>query len=166
MSFFSNDFLSCFEWKYCAVSQNIIFMSSIHLHFSNCKFIFTFCLINWFKFQKPLAFGPFRIPRYPDFLDKSLGWFLGFQSSHTQDSDHRNWSVDKILPELVHFQRMTSWLLRFAARQPHSLRRRNPVLMRVTIIHVGTGAKHTRREFKLYIWSLTYPPLFHDFMLV
>ena len=35
---FSNDFLSCFEWKYCAVSQNIIFMSFIYLHFSNCKF--------------------------------------------------------------------------------------------------------------------------------
>ena len=37
--FFSNDYFSCFEWKYCAVSQNVIFMSVIYLHFSNCKFL-------------------------------------------------------------------------------------------------------------------------------
>ena len=74
---FSNDFLSCFEWKYCAVSQNVIFMSFIYLHFSNCKFL-TFCSIDWFRFQKPLAIGPFRIPRCQDLLDKSLGWFHGF----------------------------------------------------------------------------------------
>ena len=36
--FFSNDFLTFFEWKYYAVSQNVIFMSFINLHFSNCKF--------------------------------------------------------------------------------------------------------------------------------
>ena len=74
---FSNDFLSCFEWKYCAVSQNVIFMSFIYLHFSNCKFL-TFCSIDWFRFQKPLAIGPFWIPRYQDFWDKSLGWFLEY----------------------------------------------------------------------------------------
>ena len=76
---FSNGFFICFEWKYCAVSQNVIFMSFIYLHFSNCKFL-TFCSIDWFRFQKPLAIGPFRIPRCQDFWDKSLGWFLGFQS--------------------------------------------------------------------------------------
>ena len=75
---FSNDFLSCFEWKYCAVSQNIIFMSFICPHFSNCKF-FTFCSIDWFSFQKSLAIGPFRIRRCQDCWDKSLGWFLGLQ---------------------------------------------------------------------------------------
>ena len=76
--FFSNDFLSCFEWKHCAVSQNVIFMSFIYLHFSNFKFL-TFCSIDWFRFQKPFAIGPFRIPRCQDFWDKSLVWFLGFQ---------------------------------------------------------------------------------------
>jgi hypothetical protein len=75
---FLNDFLSCFEWKYCAVSQNVIVMSFIYLHFSNSKFL-TFCSIDWFRFQKPLAISPFRIPRCQDFWDKSLGWFLGFQ---------------------------------------------------------------------------------------
>ena len=75
---FLNDFLSCFELKYCTVSQNIIFMSLIYLHFSNCKFL-TFWSIDWFRFQKPLAIGPFWIPRCQDFWDKSLGWFLGFQ---------------------------------------------------------------------------------------
>ena len=75
---FSTDFISCFEWKYCAVSQNVIFMSFIYLHFYNCKFL-TFCSIDWFRLQKPLATGPFQIPRYQDFWDKSLGWFLGFQ---------------------------------------------------------------------------------------
>ena len=29
--------------------------------------------------KKPLAIGPFRIPRYKDFWGKSLGWLLGFQ---------------------------------------------------------------------------------------
>ena len=76
--FFSNYFFSCFEWKYCAVSQNVIFMSFIYLHFSNFKFL-TFCSIDWFRFQKPFAIGPFRIPRCQDFWDKSLVWFLGFQ---------------------------------------------------------------------------------------
>ena len=75
---FSNDFLSCFEWKYCAVSQNVIFISFIYLHFSNCKFL-TFCSIDWFRFQKPFAIGPFRILRCQDFWDTSLVWFLGFQ---------------------------------------------------------------------------------------
>ena len=69
---FSNYFLSCFEWKYCAVSQNVIFMSFIYLHFSNCKFL-TFCSTDWFRFQKPLAIGPFRLPRYQDSWDKNLG---------------------------------------------------------------------------------------------
>ena len=75
---FSNNFLSCFEWKYCAVSQNVIFMSFIYLNFSNYKFL-TFCSIDWFWFQKSFAIGPFRIWRCQDFGDKSLGWFLGFQ---------------------------------------------------------------------------------------
>ena len=35
--------------------------------------------MDWFWFQKPLAIDPFRIPRYQDFWDKSLGGFLGFQ---------------------------------------------------------------------------------------
>ena len=77
---FLNDFLSCFEWKYCAVSQNVICMSFIYLHFSNCKFL-AFCSIDWFSFQKALAIGPFRIRRCQDFWDKSLVWFLGFQST-------------------------------------------------------------------------------------
>ena len=75
---FSYDFLSCFEWKYNAVSQNVIFLSFIYLHFSNCKFL-TFCSIDWLGFQKPLAIGPFWIPRCQDFWDKSLGCFLGSQ---------------------------------------------------------------------------------------
>ena len=54
-------------------------MSFIYLHFSYRTFL-TFCSIDWFRFQKPLAIGPFRIPRCQDFWDKSLGWFLGFQS--------------------------------------------------------------------------------------
>ena len=33
----------------------------------------------WFRIQKPIAIGQFRITRYQDFWDKSLGWFLGFQ---------------------------------------------------------------------------------------
>ena len=65
--------------KYCAVSKNVIFMSFINIHFSNCKFL-PFSSIDWFRFQKTLAIGPFRIPRYLDFWDKNLGWFLGFQS--------------------------------------------------------------------------------------
>ena len=60
------------------MSQNVIFMSFIYQHFSNCKFL-TFCLIDLFRFQKHLAIGPFRIQRWQDFWDKSLGWFLGFQ---------------------------------------------------------------------------------------
>ena len=38
-----------------------------------------FSSMDWFRFQKPLAIGTFWIPRYQDFWDKSLGWFLGFQ---------------------------------------------------------------------------------------
>ena len=30
-------FLRCFEWKYCAVSENVCSMSVIYLHFSHCK---------------------------------------------------------------------------------------------------------------------------------
>ena len=55
----------------------------IYLHFSNCKFLI-FCSMDWFRFQKPIAIGPFRIPRYQDFGDKSLVWFLGFQSNRFQ----------------------------------------------------------------------------------
>ena len=75
---FSNDYFSWFKWKYCAVSKNVILMSVIYLHFSYWKF-FIFCLMDWFRFQKPLAISPFRILRYQDFWDKILGWFLGFQ---------------------------------------------------------------------------------------
>ena len=35
---FSNDFLSCFEWKYWAVSQNVIFMSLYIYPFSIASF--------------------------------------------------------------------------------------------------------------------------------
>ena len=76
----SNDFLSCFEWKYCAVSQNAIFMFFIYIDFSNFKFL-NFWSIDWFRFQKALAIGPFRIRRCQDLWDKSFGWFLGFQYS-------------------------------------------------------------------------------------
>ena len=37
-----------------------------------------FCSMDWFRFQKPLAIGPFQIPRYQDFWDKSLGGSLDF----------------------------------------------------------------------------------------
>ena len=33
-----------FKWKYCAVSQNIISMSVMYLHFSHCTFLF---FIQW-----------------------------------------------------------------------------------------------------------------------
>ena len=75
---FSNEYFSCFEWKYCAVSQNGIYMSGIYLHFSNCKFLI-FCEMDCFRFQKPLAIGPVWIPRYQDFWDKIWGLFLEFQ---------------------------------------------------------------------------------------
>ena len=78
VKFFSNEYFICFEWKYCTVSQNIIFKSFIYLHFSKCKFLI-FCSIDWFRFQKPLAIDPYGIPRQQDFWGKTLGWFLGFQ---------------------------------------------------------------------------------------
>ena len=40
--------------------------------------VFDFCSIVWFRFQKPLAIGPFLIQRYQDFWDKSLGGSLDF----------------------------------------------------------------------------------------
>ena len=76
---FSNHYISCFEWEYCVVSKNVILLSVIYLHFSNYKFLF-FCWIDWFRVQKPLAIGPFQIPRYQYFWDNSLMWFLGFRS--------------------------------------------------------------------------------------
>ena len=79
---FSKYYHSCFEWEYCAVSQNGNFMSVIYLHFSDCKFLII-CSRNWFRFQKPLAIGQFRITRYQDFWDKRVGWFLGFQARVT-----------------------------------------------------------------------------------
>ena len=40
--------------------------------------VFNFCSIEWFRFQKPLAIGPFLIQRYQDFWDKILGGSLDF----------------------------------------------------------------------------------------
>ena len=37
---FSNQYLSCFKGQFFAVSQNVIFMFVIYLHFSNYKFFF------------------------------------------------------------------------------------------------------------------------------
>ena len=65
-------------------------MSFIYLHFPNCKLL-TCCSIDGLRFQKPLAIGPFWIPRYQDFWDKSLGWFLGFQirsMNNAVETDH------------------------------------------------------------------------------
>ena len=93
---FSTDFISCFEWKYCAVSQNVIFISCIYQHFSNCKFL-TFCSIDWFRFQKPLAIGPFWIPRYQDFWDKSLGWFLEYWYIGNSRKDGNNYYLHSAL---------------------------------------------------------------------
>ena len=77
---FSNDFLSCFEWKYCAVSQNVIFMSFIYLHFFNCKFL-TLWSIDWFRFQKPLEIGPFQYQDAKIFGTKVWGGSLDFNTS-------------------------------------------------------------------------------------
>ena len=50
-------FLRCFEWKYCAVSENVFSMSVIYLHFSYCKFSL-FLWIYWIRFKTWLAKGP------------------------------------------------------------------------------------------------------------
>ena len=60
----------------------------LNIHFSNCKFL-PFCSIDWLRFQKTLAIGPFRIQRYQDLWDKRLGWFLGFQ--YKQNKIIREW---------------------------------------------------------------------------
>ena len=67
-------------------------MSFIYLHFSNCKFL-TFCSIDWFRFQKPLAIGPFRIPRCQEFWDKSFGWFLGFQFKEYLEEKEKTYCI-------------------------------------------------------------------------
>ena len=50
-------FLKCFEWKYCAVSENVFSMSFIYLHFSHFKFLL-FLWIYWVRFIIQLAKGP------------------------------------------------------------------------------------------------------------
>jgi len=50
-------FFRCFEWKYCAVSENVFSMSVIYLHFSHCKFSL-FLWIYWVRFKTRLAKGP------------------------------------------------------------------------------------------------------------
>ena len=79
---FSNAYFSCFRWKYCSVSQNVIFMSVIYLHFSNCKFLI-FCSMDWFRYQKPIAIDQFRNPR---FLGQKFGmvpWISIYLILHT-----------------------------------------------------------------------------------
>ena len=70
MKRFLNVFLSGFEWNYCAVSQNVIFLSFIYLHFCNCKYL-TFFSIDWLahsRYQDAKIFGT-----------KVWGGVLGFQ---------------------------------------------------------------------------------------
>ena len=50
-------FLRCFEWKYCAVSENVYSMSVIYLHFSHWNFSL-FLWIYWVRFKTRLAKGP------------------------------------------------------------------------------------------------------------
>ena len=50
-------FFRCFEWKYCAVSENVFSMSVIYQHFSHCKFSL-FWWIHWVRFKTWLAKGP------------------------------------------------------------------------------------------------------------
>ena len=83
--FFLNDYLSCFVWKYSAVSQNIIFMSFIYLHFSNCKFLI-FCSMDWFRFQKPFAISPFRIPRFLGHKYGVVPWIKIYQTHPDKSS--------------------------------------------------------------------------------
>ena len=50
--------------------------------------VFTFCSIDWFRFQKPLAIDPFRIPRCQDFWDKIGDGSLDFNLNYIISSKH------------------------------------------------------------------------------
>ena len=56
--------------------------------------------------KKPLAIGPFRIPKYQDFWDKNLGWFLGFQYklSHTGGKKFNCTQCDKAFSTSSHLK--------------------------------------------------------------
>ena len=87
---FSNDFLSCLS-ENTVQCPKMYFYVFLNIHSSNCMFL-PFCSIDWFRFQKPLAIGPIRIPRYQDFWDESLGWFLGFRYRWLQNSQFGDYS--------------------------------------------------------------------------
>ena len=66
-------FCRCFEWKYCAVSENVCSMSALYLHFFHCKFqLFSFFLINLSSYVKNLfAKGPIPdLANWTGFLTK------------------------------------------------------------------------------------------------
>ena len=80
---FSNDFLSCFEKKYCAVSQNVIFMSFIYLHFLNCIFFLKlFVQLTELVYKKPLQLDHFGYKEAKIFWTKVWGGSLDFNISY------------------------------------------------------------------------------------
>ena len=71
------NFFRWFEWKYCAVSENVFYMSVIYLHFSYCKFSF-FRWFDWVRFKTRLPKGPFlELVYLTGFLTKFLEFDLG-----------------------------------------------------------------------------------------
>ena len=85
-------FFRCFEWKYCAVSENVFSMSVIYLHFSHCKFSF-FWWIDWVRFKTRLAKDPIL----------ELADWTGLVCKFSEfDLCHHNWNVTKteMLPKL------------------------------------------------------------------
>ena len=79
-------------------------MSVIYLQSSNGKFLI-FCSMDWFRFQKTLAIGPSWIPRYQDFWDKSLGWFLWFQFKVLNIGCSYEWATK---PKILYYKQ-TMW---------------------------------------------------------
>ena len=91
--FFKMIFLAVLSEHTVQCPKTYFFMSFIYLNISNCKFL-SFCSMDLFRFQKPLAISPLRIPRCQDFWDKSLGWFLGFQCIGVlpaEENQPKNW---------------------------------------------------------------------------
>ena len=68
----------------CSVHKHYFYVFYISTLFLLHVFFLIFFSVDWFRFQKTLANGPFRTPRYQDFWDKSLWWFLGSQFTFIQ----------------------------------------------------------------------------------